>query len=285
LPSEIGAQLQDVNHPYGRHFNKFTPPHVLYYPKGIAKALLILVLLNMLANYGAVQSGSVLLVEVLTMGFVVHNPPYALLSQSRSEMVNAIGRMLVYLLSLLAAMGSLGEKSASGAMVQIQFLSLIFTVLTQLYPMIENAVMAVQGILEPLFTALLLIAFSVEQDNEKEAREKEVVLRRIMLVDKRRTKVKFKVNISALGLRLEGLSPNPLPAGGGKVDESCYFSFSQTESAHLEGLNECKRIALKYLLTAGKHLLDHRVKPVRNKATFTAITTTTINAFSMLCIS
>ena len=91
----------DVNEPWGRYFNAFTPNHSTYYFVGILRNFFVIAGLNFLKFYPAFQAGFVTLVEGLSIYSILRNAPYVNLAQSRTDLVGAAQRFLVFAMASL----------------------------------------------------------------------------------------------------------------------------------------------------------------------------------------
>ena len=91
----------DVNEPWGRYFNAFTPSHGFYYFVGIARSFTVLCGLNFLKPWPAAQSSFVCFIEGVTMAMALKNAPYVNLAQSRTDLVASVQRFGVFFLASL----------------------------------------------------------------------------------------------------------------------------------------------------------------------------------------
>jgi hypothetical protein len=149
----------DVNHPWGRHFNKFTPPHKLYYFTGIGRSFLVLLVLHLLAPWPTAQAGTALGLEAVALALVIKDAPYVFIEQSRAEVVTSAGRVATYALALLPTIGAGPATTSSALMVNISFLMLLHSIVTQLYPAAWTVIKPIANLLlgEPLALAVSFI--------------------------------------------------------------------------------------------------------------------------------
>jgi len=149
----------DVNHPWGRHFNKFTPPHKLYYFTGIGRSFLVLLALHLLAPWPTAQAATALGLEAVALALVIKDAPYVFIEQSRAEVVTSAGRVATYALALLPTIGAEPATTSSALMVNISFLMLLHSIVTQLYPAAWTVIKPIANLLlgEPFALAVSFI--------------------------------------------------------------------------------------------------------------------------------
>lgn len=124
----------DVNHPWGRFFNKFAPAHKNYYLKGIGRSFLETFTLNGLKSLPAMQVGIMAAAQYTGLYQVVASSPYTLLAQTRAEIFANAMKCVTYTVALFPLLGWLSPTDASELLIQAQFLSLLHSIYTQMYP-------------------------------------------------------------------------------------------------------------------------------------------------------
>jgi hypothetical protein len=136
----------DVNHPYGRYFNKFSPGHKYYYFVGIARSFLETFILNGLKDFEVAQVGSMTLVQFAGLAYVLKMAPYTMLAQTRAEIFTNAMKSVTYTLALAPIVGVMSPQQASEFLVNAQFASLLHSIYTQLYPTLASLSMVVWGL-------------------------------------------------------------------------------------------------------------------------------------------
>jgi hypothetical protein len=76
-------------------------------------------------------------IELVTFAFVLKDAPYVFLAQSRDEMINSFGRVLIYGIATMPHSGSITASTAGSLIIPLQFLLLINNIRSQLYPVLK----------------------------------------------------------------------------------------------------------------------------------------------------
>ena len=139
----------DVNHPWGRLFNKFTPQQKYYYFVNVARQFLEAFVLNGLSPFPYAQLPIMLVIQFLALRSVLLDHPYTMLAQSRTDMVTRAGAFLVYVIAFLHFVGALGDEATATTLINMQFLMLVNNVITQASPAVDKLIMNVVMLLCP----------------------------------------------------------------------------------------------------------------------------------------
>ena len=121
-PDPVTGEFKDLEHPWGRYFSKFTPPHRLYYFFNIGRQMLEALILNALSSssLSGAQSGAMAVLELYAFYVVAKDAPYVLMKQSRVDIVTALGRCLTYGTAFLTTIRIISGEQASAQLVNIQ---------------------------------------------------------------------------------------------------------------------------------------------------------------------
>ena len=117
---------------YDRYFSKFKPKQQDYYLKNIYRQVVEAFIFNGLYDFPVTQVCCLVGIQAYFVLSVYSNKPYAMLAQSRSELITVTGRFLVYSVALIGSQGVIAMSDAATSMVNIQMVVTVSNVFTQM---------------------------------------------------------------------------------------------------------------------------------------------------------
>mmetsp|Transcript_59817 Transcript_59817/g.120053 ORF Transcript_59817/g.120053 Transcript_59817/m.120053 type:complete len:391 (+) Transcript_59817:508-1680(+) len=140
----IDPQTTDIENPWVALFTDYSPSQVHFLSLNVV--IMVVEAFAFAAMRGWQQGVFLSLFSFVVTVAVVVSPPSVLLAQSRADTIDAFGRFLTFAIYSLVFPNWLNPDDAAQAMIVVNGVMLLHSILTQLEPVVELALVMVGGV-------------------------------------------------------------------------------------------------------------------------------------------